>query len=96
MQYTYALFYDSRQKEIILGDSDNPYVSNYMLAFSNLSQIPDGLKAQTLDDFTYKKGFDIIEKGIIEKLSLYFGRDWNIIINESGGAIGKDTNDRFC
>lgn len=88
-QYTYALFYDSHQKEIILGDTDNPYSSNYMLAFSNLSKNKDDLKAQTLDDFAYRKGFDIIEKGIIESLSMYFGQDWNIIINESEGPSGK-------
>jgi hypothetical protein len=88
-QYTYALFYDSQQKEIISGDSDNPYASNYMLAFSNLSKEKDNLKAQTLEDFAYRKGFDIIEKGIIESLSLYFGKDWNIIINESEGPSGK-------
>ncbi len=84
-EFHYALFYDSAEKEIVEGDEFNAYASSYMHMFTNLSRIPDVLKANNFADFMGNKGLDIIEKGILEILSLNFMRVWDIILSESVG-----------
>ncbi len=76
--FTFILFYDSTEKELIFGDRPNPYYSNYIPMITNLSEIPDSLKAASFSELMESKGLNIIEKGIIEALLLKFQTHWDI------------------
>ncbi len=91
--YNYVLFYDSKEKRIITGtgniqDMDNPYFRNYIDMFTNLSD--ENLKAESLDEIMEgAKGFNIIEKGIIEALMSRFMSCWDIELKKFKGLGSK-------
>lgn len=87
--FTFDFFYDSQQKQIITGDRFNSYDSNYIYMFTNLSLIPNALNAKDFSEVMESKGFDIIEKGIIEMLFMKFMRHWDIETKKFEGPIGK-------
>lgn len=74
--FSYNLFYDNTQMQLIPGEGHNSYVSAYIHAFSNLNSAD--FKGRTFEDFSGSKGFDLIEKGILSKLVWEFGNAWDI------------------
>ena len=80
---TFVLFYDSKNKSITSGDKPNPYSSSYMHMFTNLTE--DALKVENFSELMEAKGFDIIEKGIVEALSLKFSNHWDIEMRKFEG-----------
>lgn len=96
--FTYVLFYDSKDGVIITGDKWNPYSSSYMHMFTNLSEVPESLKAKNFSELMDARGLDIIEKGIIEAFLMKFSTHWDIeakkfegpaSVSESWGSTSK-------
>ncbi|MBU4257600.1 MAG: hypothetical protein KKC39_00185 [Candidatus Omnitrophica bacterium] len=88
-QYSFALFYDSENKQIVVGDKFNPYYSNYMYMFTNLSKIPNALDAKDFSEVMDKKGIDIVEKGIVDTLIGKFMMHWDIETKKFEGPVGR-------
>ena len=76
--FTFALFFDAKDKKVISGNAWNPYSSSYIHMFTNLSQVPDALDATSFADLMESKGLNIIEKGIIQALLMKFSNHWDI------------------
>ena len=87
--FTFALFYDAPNKNIIFGNSWNAYSSNYIHMFTNVSQVSGALKAETLTDIMESKGLNLIEKGIIEALLLKFSTHWDIETKKFEGPVSS-------
>lgn len=87
--FTFALFYDSTSKHIISGNGWNPYSSCYIHMFTNLSQVPDALKAENFSEVMESKGLNLIEKGIVEALLLKFSTHWDIETRKFEGPVSN-------
>jgi len=100
--FTYVLFYDSKDGSVVSGDKWNPYSSSYIHMFTNLSKIPEALKAKNFSELMEVRGLDIIEKGIIEALLIKFSTHWDVeakkfegpaSVSESWGSTSKFKTD---
>jgi len=87
--FNYALLYDSTDKTIVTGDMKNPYDMSYIKMFTNLNAYPNALKADSFSEFMGSKGFDIIEKGIIEALLSKYMMHWDIEPKKFQGPVGQ-------
>ena len=87
--FTFALFYDAPNKNIISGDNWNAYSSSYIHMFTNASQVPGALKAESLTDMMESKGLNLVEKGIIETLFLKFSTHWDIEAKKFEGPVSS-------
>jgi len=87
--FTFNLFYDAQEKQIVAGDDFNSYGANYIHMFTNLSMVPDALNAKDISEAMEVKGLNIIEKGIIETLLLKFMTHWDIETKKFEGPISK-------
>lgn len=85
--FTFALFYDAKEKKVISGNAWNPYSSSYIHMFTNLSQVPDALDAASFSDLMEAKGLNIIEKGIIQALLMKFSTHWDIEAKKFEGPV---------
>jgi len=85
--FTFALFYDAKDKKVISGNAWNPYSSSYIHMFTNLSQVPDALDAASFADLMESKGLNIIEKGIIQALLMKFSAHWDIEAKRFEGPV---------
>lgn len=87
--FTFVLFYDVTDKNIISGDKWNPYSSSYIHMFTNLSKVPGALKAENFSELIESRGLDIIEKGIIESFLLKFSTHWDIETKKFEGPVSS-------
>lgn len=87
--FTFALFYDATNKNIISGDILNAYSSSYIHMFTNTSEVVGALKAETLLDMMESKGLDLIEKGIVEALFMKFSIHWDIESRKFEGPVSS-------
>ncbi len=98
-QLTFALFYDSKSKNFITGEMNNPYEKSYcMHMFVNADKAIDALTISNVGELDGPKGLDIIEKGILDNMMLKFGTYWNVtpvenigpVFSSKGSMIGED------
>ena len=86
--FTFIIFYDSKEKVVTFGNDYNPYGQSYIHMFTNLSKIPSSLRADNISDLTHsRKGLNIIEKGIIGAMLLKFSNHWDIEQKKFEGPI---------
>jgi hypothetical protein len=84
-RFTYLLLCDGKTKQITLGIENNAYESAYRMMFSNVSKIPSFISVDGYGELMGNKGFDLIEKGIIESMLLQFQMVWDVVPNQLSG-----------
>ncbi len=87
-RFDLILIYDSQEKCFATGNSWNAYQAAYSNMFTNLAEIPDATKAETLEKAMENKGLDIIEKGILEGMLELFFQGWDLELSEHPGPVG--------
>lgn len=77
-RYTYVLLFDSKEKTLTDGKEPNNYSSAYSSMFTNLRGLEDAVSDKSFSQFMGKKGFDLIERGVLEALLIRFSNTWNV------------------
>lgn len=89
----FAIFHHLKSGRPTSGAWTSPYSRRLSNVYTNTTLLPSALEfGPEMNDLGFRKGIDLLEKGIVQSLLHRFSMHWLLNVSESRGPFSKETS----